>query len=426
MKPLSPETLAFIRAHRSDDMRTLALQAPKYPKVDMPEALIQIAGRQIAEKKIPSWAEREDIRYPQHLSMEQCSSEVTARYKASLAEGESFADLTGGFGVDCAFIASRFRRADYVERQETLCELAAHNFALLGLDQIKVHHTDAITYLQHMNPVDCLYLDPARRNNQGGKTVAISDCEPDVSRLESLLAEKGKMVMVKLSPMLDVALAIQTLRFVSQVHIVAVNNECKELIILLKKEDKDTDNIAGKEVVIHCEQAVNNLLTTPFIFTLSEEKNAVCEYACHVGKYLYEPGASLLKAGAYRLLGSRYNVKKLHPNSHLYTSDTQKGTENVPARNGESESYGTQFPLFRCRTKKETEAEGRGEYVPLCHDPKGRRKSIDKMHQGKRHACSASFALNASAYMRICFTIARSPLLRVGERCSFSPSLSMK
>lgn len=322
MKPLSPETLAFIRAHRSDDMRTLALQAPKYPKVDMPEALIQIAGRQIAEKKIPSWAEREDIRYPQHLSMEQCSSEVTARYKASLAEGESFADLTGGFGVDCAFIASRFRRADYVERQETLCELAAHNFALLGLDQIKVHHTDGITYLQHMNPVDCLYLDPARRNNQGGKTIAISDCEPDVSRLESLLAEKGKMVMVKLSPMLDVALAIQTLRFVSQVHIVAVNNECKELIILLKKEDKDTDNIAGKEIVIHCEQAVNNLLTTPFIFTLSEEKNAVCEYACHVGKYLYEPGASLLKAGAYRLLGSRYNVKKLHPNSHLYTSDT--------------------------------------------------------------------------------------------------------
>lgn len=322
MKPLSPETLAFIRTHRSDDTRVLALQAKKYAKVDMTEAIVQIAGRQIAEKKIPSWAEREDIRYPQHLSMEQCSSEVTARYKASLAEGESFTDLTGGFGVDCAFIASRFRQADYVERQEALCELAAHNFALLGLNQIKVHHADGIDYLQQMEPVDCLYLDPARRNNHGGKTIAISDCEPDVSQIESLLVEKGKLVMVKLSPMLDVTLAIQTLKHISQVHIVAVDNECKELILLLKNADKDTENTTGKEIVICCEQAVNNLLTIPFTFTLSEEKNAVCEYACQAGKYLYEPGASLLKAGAYRLIGSRYNVKKLHPNSHLYTSDT--------------------------------------------------------------------------------------------------------
>lgn len=321
MKPLSPETLAFIREHRTKDVHTLALHAKKYPAVDLAEAIIQIAGQQIAEKKIPSWAKLEGIRYPQHLSMEQCSSEITARYKASLVEGDSFADLTGGFGVDCAFIASRFRQADYVERQETLCELAMHNFALLGLNQIKVHSTDGIAYLQQMEPVDCLYLDPARRDNHGGKTIAISDCEPDVSQLESLLLKKGKSVMLKLSPMLDIALAIQTLKHISQVHIVAVNNECKELIILLEEQEIKAE-YPKKEILISCEQIVNNLLTKPFSFTLEEERNASCEYADRLGKYLYEPGAALLKAGPYRLLASRYGVKKLHPNSHLYTSDT--------------------------------------------------------------------------------------------------------
>ena len=296
------ETRDFIRAHRKDDVHVLALQAGKYPQVDMQEAVIQIAGWQIAEKKIPSWASTEGIRYPQHLSMEQCSSEITARYKASLVEGDAFADLTGGFGVDCS--------------------LASHNFALLGLGHIEVHHADGIAYLQQMAPVDCLYLDPARRDSQGGKTVAISDCEPDVSELESLLVEKGKRVMIKLSPMLDIALAMQELKHISQVHIVAVNNECKELIILLEKQREGCAECANKEVVISCEQIVNNLLSKPFSFTLEEERNASCEYADRLGKYLYEPGAALLKAGPYRLLASRYGVKKLHPNSHLYTSDT--------------------------------------------------------------------------------------------------------
>ena len=135
----SEETLRFIRLHRRDDVRALALQAAKYPDVDMAEAVVQIAGIQIAEKKIPQWAQTEGILYPKHLSMEQCSSEVTARYKASLVEGDSFADLTAGFGVDCSFIARRFRRADYVERQETLCRLAAHNFPLLGLSLSLIH-----------------------------------------------------------------------------------------------------------------------------------------------------------------------------------------------------------------------------------------------------------------------------------------------
>lgn len=319
MKDLSPETLNFISEHRNEDVRKLALQAKKYPLVDMAEAVVQIAGRQVAEKKVPLWAQTEGILYPQHLSMEQCSSEVTARYKASLVEGESMADLTSGFGIDCSFMARKFRKADYVERQEVLCRLAEHNFPLLGVGHICIHHADGTEYLQTMEPVDCLFLDPARRDSHGGKTVAISECEPDVCTLEPLLVEKGKMVMVKLSPMLDMASALRDLKYVRRLYIVAVNNECKELIIVLRKQP-DEEELSAGEVIISCEQVVNNSEHQSLQFTSSEEKTAVCPIASQVGRYLYEPGAALLKAGPYRLIAERYGVEKLHSNSHLYTS----------------------------------------------------------------------------------------------------------
>lgn len=328
MKELSPETLAFIDSHRGDDVRTLALQAKKYPAVDMAEAVVQIAGYQIAEKKVPLWAQTAGIRYPQHLSMEQCSSEVTARYKASLVSGDTLTDLTAGWGVDCSFLARNFRCADYVERQETLCRIAAHNFPLLGLPHVRIHCADAVEYLQSMEPVDCLFLDPARRDSHGGKTVAIAECEPDVCRLEPLLVEKGKTVMIKLSPMLDMASALRDLQYVRRIHVVSVNNECKELIILLCKAPDEEEAAAG-EVIISCEQVVNNSVHQHFQFTFSEEKSAGCPLAESVGNYLYEPGAALLKAGPYRLLATRYGVEKLHPNSHLYTSS---GLVDFPGR----------------------------------------------------------------------------------------------
>lgn len=320
MAELSPETLQFIRAHRTEDVRTLALQARKYPQVDMAAAVVQIAGWQIAEKKVPLWAQTEGIRYPAHLSMEQCSSEITARYKASWLKGDTMADLTGGLGVDCSFLARNFQRVDYVERQEVLCELARHNFPLLGLPQVTVHEADGVDYLQQMEPVDCLFLDPARRNSQGGKTVAIADCEPDVQKLEPLLVEKGRTVVVKLSPMLDIFSSLRELKYIRQIHVVAVNNECKELLVVLQKPEKSASEASG-EVWISCEQAVNNFLTEPFVFTYAQEKEARCPLAEEVGNYLYEPGAALLKAGPYRLLGARFGLQKLHVNSHLYTSE---------------------------------------------------------------------------------------------------------
>lgn len=319
MTQLSSETIDFINEHRRDDVRMLSLKAAKYPKVGMAEAVVQISGWQIAERKVPLFAASEGILYPRHLSMEQCSSEQTARYKATLVHGDSFADLTAGFGVDCSFLARNFKCADYVERQEELCKLARHNFAVLGLDHVRVHQSDAVDYLRQMNKVDCLFLDPARRNSNGGKTVAISDCEPDVCLLESQLVEKGNVVMVKLSPMLDMASALHDLKYVYQLHVVAVNNECKELIALLKKTEM-THDVFDNEVPIVCEQVVNNSMPQCFSYTLSEEKNAICSLTGAVEEYLYEPGAALLKAGPYKLLSERYKVNKLHPNSHLYTS----------------------------------------------------------------------------------------------------------
>ena len=325
MTPISPETRQFINEHQSDDVRNLALQARKYPDVDIPAAITQIAGRQIAAEKIPSWKEIDDIWYPKHLSLEQCSSEITARYKASLLQGESLADLTGGFGIDCSFLATGFRSATYVERQAELCTIAAHNFPALDLNHISVRNDDGVAYLEAMSPVDCIFLDPARRNEHGGKTVAISDCEPNVAELEGLLLSKANRIMIKLSPMLDLSQALKELPHTQEVHIISVNNECKELLLLLGQT-------APEEIPVHCV----NLSTKGeqekqlFVFTREQEQHSECSYTDTLGNYLYEPNASLLKAGAFRSIAAAYSVKKLHPNSHLYTSDTQ--IEGFPGR----------------------------------------------------------------------------------------------
>jgi 16S rRNA G966 N2-methylase RsmD len=314
---LTTETIRFIEENARADVRSLALQAKKYPKVDMAMAVVQIAGRQIAEAKVPTWYRTEGLLYPKHLSMEQCSSEATAIYKAGLVEGETFADLTGGFGIDCSFLSRKFKKADYVERQAELCELAKHNFPLLGLN-IDVHNEDGVEYLKRMQPVDCLFLDPARRDGHGGKTVAISDCEPNVSALEELLVEKARKVVVKLSPMLDLSLALKDLKHVCEVHIVSTDNECKELLLILQKET------ASSEVSIHCINSLGALngyrIYQEYAFTQEQERTSDCPLTHEVEAYLYEPNASIMKAGAYRSLTQAYPVKKLHPSSHLYVS----------------------------------------------------------------------------------------------------------
>lgn len=326
---LSPETILFIREHRNDDVHSLALQAKRYPQVDMPLAIVQIAGWQATVSKIPSWHATEGLLYPRHLSLEQCSSEVTALYKASLVHGEGLVDLTGGFGIDCAFLATQFKTVTYIERQEELCELAMHNFPLLGLKHIRVQNGDGVEYLQQMPAVDCIFLDPARRNEHGGKTVAISDCEPNAATLEKLLLEKGKQVMIKLSPMLDLSLAIRDMQHVSEAHIVSVNNECKELLLLLRPGDDSPEIPSAMSQPIVCINFANQEIQR-FVFTRKSEQATECSYTHEIGTYLYEPNASILKAGAFRSIASSFHLSKLHANSHLYTSNER--IEKFPGR----------------------------------------------------------------------------------------------
>lgn len=219
-------------------------------------------------------------------------------------KGNSLTDLTGGFGIDCAFLAAKFKSAIYVERQQELCEIAAHNFPILNLNHINVKNEDGVSYLQAMSPVDCIFLDPARRNEHGGKTVAISDCEPDVAELEELLLNKAGQVMVKLSPMLDLSLALKELQHVQKVHIISANNECKELLLILGQASVE-------EISIHCVNLPTKGIQEEqhFVFTREQEQCSECNYTNALENYLYEPNASLLKAGAFRSIASAFPVK---------------------------------------------------------------------------------------------------------------------
>jgi hypothetical protein len=218
----------------------------------------------------------------------------------------------------CSFLSCCFGHATYVERQEALCQIAAHNFPALGLNHISVCHADSVRHLQEMEPVDCIFIDPARRDGHGGKTIAIGDCEPDVATLEDLLLRKARHVLIKLSPMLDLTLAMNDLKHVRQAHIVSVGNECKELLLLLGQGG----SLPTDDVPIHCVNFTSAPAPQTLVFTRGQEKECACPYTPQLKSYLYEPNASVLKAGAFRSLSLLYKVKKLHPNSHLYTSDS--------------------------------------------------------------------------------------------------------
>lgn len=304
-------TKLFIRDNLNVDVPTLALR--KAPVgTDFSLALRQIEARQLLQKKAPEWSDNEDLLFPNHLSIEQCSSEATARYKSHLLQGRSLADLTGGLGIDTYYLSQNFQQTDYVERQSGLCDLAKHNFEVLKT-HIKVWNETAEDYLFHCEPKDCLYLDPARRDSYGRKTVSISDCTPDVLALQDQFFQKADNVMVKLSPMLDISKAFLVLKQVKEVHVLAVNNECKELVFLMQR------GFMGQPTLF----AANLLSNQPVMnFTITEEHDCPLRIADHVMQYLYEPNAALMKAGCYKLLADRYGLLKLHKNSHLYTSDT--------------------------------------------------------------------------------------------------------
>ena len=345
-------TLRFIQEHSEDDVKSLALRAHGLEGVDLPFALDQIAGRQTAKRKLPSWAAVDSVVYPPHISMEQCSSELTALYKKSVLDRLIFhssfliphspfiIDLTGGFGVDFSFMSRGFSRAVYVERQEHLCEMANHNFRCLGLDNVEVECEEAEEYLEYCDNADVIYLDPARRDSHGGKTFAISDCTPDVIALLPMLLKKARLVMIKLSPMLDWRKAIADLgeENVVEVHIVSVDNECKELLILLSSMQSTSSSL-------HCVNITGNNISS-FIVSISSmafpgkrqfnspdipDNTEILDNHISRHAYLYEPNASIMKAGCFDVVADRYpGIVKIAPNSHLFVS--YKEIRDFPGR----------------------------------------------------------------------------------------------
>lgn len=314
---MNEATLEFIRIHADEDVRQLAFLGKKHPEVDMTYALDQIAGRQKARAKIPSWAAIDGIVYPPHLSMEQCSSEKTARYKAQIAgKGTKIVDLTAGFGVDMAFMSAGFNEAVHVEQQPQLCAISSENYKRLELNHIQTICSDGVEYLHQMEHADLIFIDPARRDQHGSRTYGIADCTPNILKIIDEMLEKSQRVIIKLSPMLDWQKAVNDVGHVSEVHIVSVGNECKELLLVVEK--------AEAPLKIYC---VND--DTIFNYTFNDEIG-VFYSGSTPEKYLYEPNASIMKAGCFDLISKRFDIYQPDANSHLYISD--KIVEGFPGR----------------------------------------------------------------------------------------------
>jgi len=328
---INEKTWEFVRRHADDDVRKLALQGTRDGEVDLSMALQQIAGWQTARRKLPSWAAVEGIVYPPHLNMEQCSSERTARYKAQIVgRGDIFVDLTGGFGIDFYWLSQGFQQRIYVEQNEALCTLADHNFRQLG-HACMVKCSTAAAFLQTLTHADLIFLDPARRNEHGGRTYGIVDCTPNVLEMLPLLLQKSDRVLLKLSPMLDWQAAVTELQFVSEVHILSTDNECKELLLLLEPsaEPRSVEDclvvcVNNDQVFkVNAKEQGRDLLQVKSGFTSS--KTGVYFKQNQESLFLYEPNASIMKAGCFSVLEQRFPVSQVAPNSHLFLSSDEIG-----------------------------------------------------------------------------------------------------
>ena len=323
---INEQTWNFIRQHANDDVRKLALQGCKDAEVDLPMALQQIAGRQTAKKKLPTWAEADGVIYPPHLNMEQCSSEQTARYKASLitSKGDTYVDLTGGFGVDFYWMSQGFKHRYYIEQNAELCVIAEHNFEVLGLEST-VRCCDTAAYLTEMDHASVVFLDPARRNEHGGRTYDIRDCTPNVLELLPILLEKADTIILKLSPMFDWRKAVSDLKYVSEVHIVSVANECKELLLVLHQQRVDSPSITcvNDDTVFKVFSTLENEVFSPGKQCFPSGKTIVSLSENDDLRYLYEPNASIMKAGCFAEIEQQYPARQLSTNSHLFLSSVE-------------------------------------------------------------------------------------------------------
>lgn len=317
---LHPEVQSYINDNLKINIEQFIFKGSPFKDVSVQELANQVIAKQKSEKKLPTWFQTKNIYYPPKLSIEQTSSEITAGYKSKLVNGDSIIDITGGFGVDCYAFSKRFKKVVHCEINEELSEIVSYNYEQLEVSNIRTVATDGLEYLKNTSEkFDCIYIDPSRRNDTKGKVFLLSDCLPNVPENLDFLFEMSDTILVKNSPILDISSTINELKFVKEIHVVAVNNEVKELLFLLKKEYKGLIEIKALNILKNKNQHFDFKLGDDFKF----------EYSIPL-KYLYEPNSAILKSGGFNQIASQQKVNKLHQHSHLYTSE--KLVKDFPGR----------------------------------------------------------------------------------------------
>ena len=312
---LSSEILDFVREHLDDDPARLQFQRTNYPDNRVDIAVEQIHARARIKDKLPSWFAHPGIFYPSALATEQCSSELTAGYKACLISGNTLCDLTGGMGVDSYFFSRSTGKVTYVEQNPSYCEAARYNFSILRANNIEVIHGNG-THVAGTLAADTYYIDPSRRTHDNKRIFALADYEPNVLEIKENILSRGSRLIVKISPMADITAVLRLLPETTEVHVLSVKNECKELLFVL---DTTPEQHA---LTIHAVNFPASRIVQRFTFTPEDEREAQPDMTDTVGQYLYEPNSSILKSGAFKIPANRYGLKKLHRHSHLYTGDT--------------------------------------------------------------------------------------------------------
>ena len=319
----------FIKKNDGADTSALLLGKNRYPDIDIHTAVRCIDGRKTIKEKVPQWYLCPSLLYPSHLPLEQCSSQITALHKQKyIPQGAKVADLTGGFGIDTYFISEKASSVDYFERNSELAEIAEHNFKELGKRNITAHSNEITPeFLKTFNEnhFDLIYLDPARRGKKGERVFSLEDCEPDLTKIKDLLLHIAPTVVVKLSPMADIATLFEQLTQIKTIDIISVNNECKELLAVMERGFGGTTEIIATDLRYNIS----------FSFTRLLEKESSVQFADpqRLSGYIYEPNASILKGGAFKFVSEHFGVEKLSHDTHFYISHTR--VENFPGKESE-------------------------------------------------------------------------------------------
>lgn len=301
------------RSNTDIDITSFILSGSPFSAITAQELAQQINGRRKAKDKLPLWYQTIDIYYPPALNLEQTSSQATALYKSSLIAGDRLIDLTGGFGIDDYYFSKKVTNITHCELNTELSDIVTHNFKVLQAHNIETIAGDGLEILKDKDAIDWIYIDPSRRHDSKGKVFFLEDCLPNVPQHLALLFSKSKNILLKTSPLLDLYAGIQSLKHVKEIHIVALHNEVKELLWVLEKNTE-------QHTKIHTVNLIKDTPPVKFSFFLEEERTLFPEFSLPK-KHLYEPNASILKSGGFLSVAKKYQLAKLHINSHLYTSD---------------------------------------------------------------------------------------------------------